>query len=116
MQKNRNFETFEGHFFEKNPVFCHFRGFLGVKKFFRRRIRVFQLFLPLEMMFLEKKFFLKKCPQNDHFTAARLLRLYGKVDSDFEIGVYTRFSTMRNPKMAEMFFDDLTLPPRLRFY
>ena len=40
-------------------------------------------------------------------------RLYGKVDSDFEIGVYTRFSTMLNPKMAEIFFDDLTLPPKL---
>ena len=40
----------------KNTLFCHFRGFLGVKKFFRRRIRVFQLFLPLEMTFLEKNF------------------------------------------------------------
>jgi hypothetical protein len=46
----------------KNTFFCYFKGFLGVKKFFGRRIRVFQSFLPLEMMFLEKKF-LKKCPQ-----------------------------------------------------
>jgi len=41
----------------KNTLFCHFRRFLAVKKIFRRRIRVFQLFLPLEMMFLEKNFF-----------------------------------------------------------
>ena len=47
----------------KNTFFCYFRGFFGVKKFFGRRIRVFQPFLPLEMMFLEKKFFSKKCPQ-----------------------------------------------------
>ena len=61
VQKNRNFETFDGHLFRKqigvkNPVFCHFKGLLWVKKFFWRQNRVFQLFLPLEMMFLEKKF------------------------------------------------------------
>ena len=38
----------------KKQVFRNFRGFLGVKKFFWRRIRVFQPFLPLEMMFFEK--------------------------------------------------------------
>ena len=54
-----------GHFGDifsglKNTLFCHL-------KIFRRRIRVFQLFLPLEMMFLEKKFFWKNAPKNDHF-------------------------------------------------
>ena len=68
VQKNRNFETFDGHLFRKqigvkNPVFCHFKGLLWVKKFFWRQNRVFQLFLPLEMMFLEKKFFRKNGPQ-----------------------------------------------------
>ena len=48
----------------KKHVFCYFRGFFGVKKFFGRRIRVFQPFLTPEMMFLGKKFFSKKCPKN----------------------------------------------------
>ena len=47
----------------KNPVFFHFKGLLWVKKFFWRQNRVFQLFLPLEMMLLEKKFFRKNGPQ-----------------------------------------------------
>ena len=44
----------------KNTFFA-ILGVFGVKKFFGRRIRVFQPFLPLEMMFLEKNF-LKKMP------------------------------------------------------
>ena len=54
--------SFWGHFFglKKHSFFA----ILGVKKFFRRRIRVFQLFLPLEMMFLEKNFFEKMALKN----------------------------------------------------
>jgi len=44
---------------QKTPFFA----ILGVKKFFQRRIRVFQLFLPLEMMLLEKNFFEKMPPK-----------------------------------------------------
>ena len=49
---------------KKHVFFCYFRGFLGVKKFFGGQIRVFQPFLPLEMMFLEKKFSQKNAPKN----------------------------------------------------
>ena len=43
--------------------FLHFMRFFGVEKFFGRRNRVFQPFLPLEMMFLEKKFSQKMPPK-----------------------------------------------------
>ena len=48
----------------KKHVFCYFRGFFGVKKFFGRRIRVFQPSLPLEIVFLKKIFFWKNDPKN----------------------------------------------------
>ena len=46
-------------YFLKNTFLAILRGFYGSKKIFGRRIRVFQLFLPLEMTFLEKNFFEK---------------------------------------------------------
>ena len=43
--------------------FLHFMRFFGVEKFFGRQNRVFQPFLPLEMMFLKKKIFSKNLPK-----------------------------------------------------
>jgi len=53
-----------GAFFRaQKTLFFAILGVFRGQKFFRRQIRVFQLFLPLEMIFLEKNFFEKIPPK-----------------------------------------------------